>query len=78
MKLSARTFLYGLIAMLVVFILFHLIVPVTMRDGFTPMEDAGSLAGVGDASGLVTSGEVSTSKHAKQPAGLSADAISRA
>ena len=71
--MNARTFLNVLIAILVVFILFHLLVPMTLKDGFEPMEHSGS---AGDASGLITSGEESA-KNAKQPAGLSADAMSK-
>jgi len=78
MKLSARTFLNVLIALLVVFILFHLIVPMTIRDGFEPMDANMVSSDAGDASGLVTSGEEGIAKYAKQPTGLSVDAVAHA
>jgi hypothetical protein len=73
-NINARTFLNVLIAILVVFILFHLIVPMTLKDGFEPMDTSASK--FGDAQGMISSGEDSASKHAKQPAGLSAGALS--
>lgn len=72
MKLNTRTFLNVIIALLVVFILFHLIVPMTLRDGFEPMEPLDDAA---DASGAVTSGDEGVTKYAKQPAGLTATAM---
>jgi hypothetical protein len=73
-NINARTFLNVLIAILVVFILFHLIVPMTLKDGFEPMDI--SATEFGDAHGMISSGEDSATKYAKQPAGLSAGALS--
>lgn len=50
MKLTARNFMYALISVLVVFIIFNLVIPLTVkRDGFEPSTeqpiDAGEMVG---------------------------------
>lgn len=74
MKMTVRNFMYALISVLVVFIVFNLVIPLTVRrDGFEPALEY-QMSGVGEIVDGRTEGEIAVNS-ANSPSAAIPDAL---